>query len=62
LWLYTGNPPLLSAFLGGADDALRVPAGSPYGALALELSMPVEITASPPSRRLSNTSSTVETA
>jgi hypothetical protein len=61
LWLYTGNPPLLSA-LGGADDALRVPAGSPYGALALEVSMPVEITASPASRRLRSTSSTVETA
>jgi hypothetical protein len=57
-----GNPPLLSAFLGGADDALRVPAGSPYGALALGISMPVEMSASPRSRRLSSRSSTVETA
>jgi hypothetical protein len=50
------------AFLGGAEDALRLPAGSPYGALAVGISMPVEITASPPFRRLSSRSSTVETA
>jgi hypothetical protein len=50
------------AFLGGAEDALQVPAGSPDGALALGISMPVEITASPPSGRLSSRSSTVETA
>jgi hypothetical protein len=39
--LYTGNPPLLLAFLGGAEDILRVLAGSPYGALALGISMPI---------------------
>jgi hypothetical protein len=62
LWLYTGNPPLLLAFLGGAEDALRVPARSPYPALAVGISMPVELTASMPFRRLSGRSSTVETA
>jgi len=46
-------------FLGGAEDPLRVTAGSPY---AVGISMPVEMTASPPFRRLSSRSSTVETA